>query len=54
MKRWERVTLDGLFMFIGQRLMHQRERVSCFKLREQKKGKGRPKISLIEVKGYIN
>ena len=46
MKRWGRVTLDGLFMFKGQRLMHQWERVNCFKLREQKIGWGRPKNNI--------
>ena len=30
--------------------MHPYEIVSWFKLREQKKGRGRPKITLVEVK----
>ena len=36
-------------MFKWERLMHQLESVCWFKLREWKKGRGRPRITLVEV-----
>ena len=42
-------------MFRGERLMHRHERVSWSKLKEQKKGRGRPKIiSRSNKKGHVN
>lgn len=47
-ERYESVAWDGLVMRIGKWLMHQWEKVSLSSP-GNKKGKGRPKIALLEV-----
>ena len=49
MRRWGRVACDDLVMFRGEWLMHHWERVIWFKLMEQKKDIGRPKVALMEI-----
>lgn len=49
MKKWERVAWDGLVMCKGEKLVHQWGRVILYKSKGTKRGKGRPRITLIEV-----
>ena len=49
MKIWGRVTWDSFFMCREERLMHQWGKMSWFKVEETKKGRGRFKITLVEL-----